>query len=206
MERLDGLGAVGQHARERLRFLAYAHELTSVGRFVRLVDGSRPENSAEHSWHVGLCAIVLAPSAAPAVNLERVLKMLAVHDLVEIEVGDVPIYDKSARAAVAELERAAATEVFNRLPEGRQLHEVWIEFDALDTQEARFARAVDRLQPILLHWIGGGRLWRSAGIRRQQLDEISQFIHELCPELAALAQAIINDAADRGDFPEDHFQ
>lgn len=200
MERLEGLSDIDAATRERLRFLVYANGLTGVERFCRLPDGSRQENAAEHSWHVSLCALVLAPGLAPNVDLERVLKMLAVHDVVEVEVGDVPIYDRAGREAVAAIEREAARRVFGGVPDGAPLLELWEEFEAAATDEARFARAVDRLQPVLLHWIGGGRVWRAREITRAQLDEVVEIVDRLWPRATHLARAMIDDAARRGDF------
>jgi putative hydrolases of HD superfamily len=199
MERLDGL-EVENDVRDRVRFLVFAHRLTEIERVNVLLDGSRPETSAEHSWHLALCATVLAREFAPQVNLERVLKMVAIHDLVEIEVGDVPLYEETRRAAAAQAERGAAHRIFAGFPDGPDLLELWREFDEAASDEARFARAIDRLQPMLLHWAGGGLVWREHGRTRETLDGFVGKIEEFWPPLAALAAAIVADAARHGDF------
>ena len=183
-----------------LAFLAGAHGLTSVERLNRLIDDSRPETSAEHSWHVALCALVLAPHVAPDVDLGHVLEMLAVHDLVEIEVGDVPIYDSAARAAVALKESAAAPVLFDRLPEGARLLRLWEEFEAAESDEARYARAVDRLQPLLLHWAGGGKVWRRNAISRGKVDALVRLATDFWEPVGRLAAAVVAQAGERGDF------
>lgn len=198
-ERLDGL-AVDDDLRNRLRFVVSAHKLTAVERMNRLLDGSRAETTAEHSWHLVLCAMVLAPEFAPRVNLERVLKMLAIHDLVELEVGDIPLYEHARRSAAVKRELLAAERVFAGFPGGPAMLRMWREFERASTNEARFARAIDRLQPMLLHWAGGGLVWREHGRDRQTLDGFVQKIGELWPPLEPLAMAIITNAASHGDF------
>jgi putative hydrolase of HD superfamily len=181
-------------------FLALAHGLTAVDRLNRLLDGSRQENSAEHSWHVGLCALVLAPHLAPELDIGRVLEILTIHDLVEIEVGDVPIYDTAARATQEAAERAAALRLFPNLPYGSRLLALWEDFEGATSDEARYARAIDRLQPMLIHWAGGGRVWRERGTRRETLDGLVALAGAFWPPVGRLAEAIIADAARRGDL------
>jgi putative hydrolase of HD superfamily len=191
---------VPRETRDRLDFLVAAHELTGVGRLNRLIDGSRPESSAEHSWHLTVTAIALATEYAPEVDLERVLVMLAIHDLVEVEAGDVPIYDEQARLAVEAEERLAAERLFGRLPapQGAALLAAWHEFEDATTDEARFARAVDRLQPLLLHWAGDGSVWASRGVTVAQERRLMSAIRRFWPSLGPVADALIDDAERRG--------
>lgn len=203
MKRLPALSGIADEDQRRLRFLVTAHQLTGVERHNRLLDGARQENSAEHSWHVGICAMVLAPVVAAHVDLGRVLELLTVHDLVEIEVGDVPVYDEPARAQMVEVERAAAAQMFASVPGGEALLERWREFEAASSDEGRFARAVDRLQPMLLHWAGGGVVWREKRIPRSRLEGFVGVIADFWPPLGSLAEAIVRDAARRGDLIDD---
>lgn len=165
-------GALGQ----RLAFLAEADKLKTVLRASRLIDGSRRENSAEHSWHVALCALVLAPLAGPGVDAGRVIRMLLIHDLVEIDVGDVPLHSAGGTAhgapAVKAAEAAAARRIFGLLPAAQraELLALWEEFEAGATPDARFARGLDRFQPALLNLEGGGRGWRDYGLTLQVLE------------------------------------
>jgi putative hydrolase of HD superfamily len=196
---LDRL-ALDDDARRRLRFLVTALGLTSVTRVNRLLDGSRGETSAEHSWHLALAAVVLGAGTADGVDLAHVVAMLLVHDLVEIDAGDVPIYDAHARAAAAEGEERAAARLFGLLPpeEAEEQLALWREFEAAESPEARFARALDRLQPILVHWAGDGAAWIERGITEAQERELVAVVEEHWAPLAPLASALVDDAARRG--------
>ena len=198
-DRLNAL-SLSESDRNRLDFLVAAHGLTAVQRLNRLVDGSRSETSAEHSWHLALTAFVLHDYAGPTVQLERVLQMLLVHDIVEVDAGDVPIYDEPGRTEVVEVEARAARRLFGLLPEpDASAHlALWREFEAAETDDARFARALDRLQPVLVHWAGGGAVWRERRITELQERGLLELIAELWPPLMSLAGAIIDDAVARG--------
>jgi putative hydrolases of HD superfamily len=191
---------VPEETRRRLDFLVASHALTGVGRLNRLVDGSRAESSAEHSWHLTLTAIALAGEYAPEVTLGRVLTMLAIHDLVEVEAGDVPIYDEQARIDIEAEERLAAERLFGRLPapQGAELLAAWHEFEDASTPDARFARAVDRLQPLLLHWAGDGSVWAARGVTVEQERRLMSAIEQFWPPLGPIATALIDDAHRRG--------
>ena len=146
-------------------FLMEADKLKQVIRATTLADGSRQENSGEHSWHLALYALVLADQAGPDVNIDRVVKMLILHDLVEIDVGDVPIHSANGAAhgsaEVAEAEARAANRIFGLLPDdiGRDLRALWEEFEAAETPDAIFAKSLDRVQPVLHNIASGGGSW-----------------------------------------------
>jgi putative hydrolase of HD superfamily len=197
---LDGLDGVPAPQRQRLGFLLAAHDLTAVLRFNRLLDGSRCETSAEHSWHLALAALTLAPDAAPDVDLGRVLAMLFVHDLPEVYAGDVPVHDEPARLAIAAVEQEAAVRLFGKLPDeqGARMLALWHEFEAGATDEARFARAVDRLQPLLLHWASDGAAWAERRITAEQERRIIAAVGRYWPPLGPVATALIDDAHRRG--------
>jgi putative hydrolase of HD superfamily len=133
----------------QLRFLLEADRLKSVVRGNRIADGSRRENTAEHSWHIALFALVLAPHAAVRVDVLRVVSMLVVHDLVEIDCGDTPLFDEVGTATQAAHEAVAARRLFGLLPteQAAEMLALWQEFEAAATADARFAKSVDRLQP-----------------------------------------------------------
>jgi putative hydrolase of HD superfamily len=199
----DGLpvpAAVGR----QLDFLVAAHRLTEVSRVNRLLDGTRGESSAEHSWHLALMALVLAGDHAPAADLSRVVTMLVIHDLVEVEVGDVPIYDEQARLDIMAAEQLAAVRLFERLPEiaGAELLELWREFEAAETADARFARAVDRLQPLLMHCASDGAAWAERGVTVAQERRLMAAIAQYWPSLAPIAETLIDDAHRRGLLAE----
>ncbi|WP_145104066.1 HD domain-containing protein [Cereibacter sediminicola] len=156
----------------QLAFLAEADRLKSVLRANTLCDASRRENSGEHSWHVALYALVLADQAQPEVRIERVLQMLLIHDLVEIDCGDTPIHGSHDAASVAEAESAAADRLFGLLPEdqARTLRALWDEFEEGVSPDAIFARSIDRVQPVMQNLESGGGTWRDFGVSSEQLD------------------------------------
>lgn len=147
----------------RSAFLAEADRLKRIERATTLCDASRQENSAEHSWHLALYALVLGEHAPEGVSLSRVLRMLLLHDLVEIDAGDVPIYAQTTegQAETEAAELAAAERLFGLLPEaeGAPLLALWQEFEAASTPDARFAKALDRFQPPLQNLASGGVSW-----------------------------------------------
>jgi len=192
--------AIPDTTRRQLDFLVTAHTLTGVTRLNRLLDGSRGETSAEHSWHLALTAGVLASEHAPGVDLGRVLTMLTIHDLVEVDAGDVPIYDEQARLDVVADEERAAARLFGRLPaeQAERLLALWHEFEAAETSEARFARAIDRLQPLLLHWASDGAAWSERNVTVAQERRLMAVIGEYWLSLAPVCRALIDDAHGRG--------
>lgn len=157
-------------------FLNEADRLKSVLRATTLVDGSRPENSGEHSWHLALYAMVLADQAAPGVSIDRVIRMLLVHDLVEIDVGDVPIHSANgqahASAATMAAEQQAAERIFGLLPAdlAHSFRALWDEFEAAETPDAVFAKSLDRVQPVMANLMSGGGTWATYNVTSDQLD------------------------------------
>lgn len=157
-------------------FLNEADRLKSVLRATTLVDGSRPENSGEHSWHLALYAMVLADQAAPGVSIDRVIRMLLVHDLVEIDVGDVPIHSANgqahASAATMAAEQKAAERIFGLLPAdlAHSFRALWDEFEAAETPDAVFAKSLDRVQPVMANLMSGGGTWATYNVTSDQLD------------------------------------
>jgi putative hydrolases of HD superfamily len=152
----------------QIAFLVEADRLKSVIRRTPLIDGSRLENSAEHSWHLALAAIILREYAAASVDLVRVLELVVVHDLVEIDAGDAFAYDVVAQSIRAQREEAAADRLFGLLPpdQNEYVRALWQEFEARQTMESRFANALDRLQPLLLNASSGGGSWRTHDLTR----------------------------------------
>ncbi len=157
-------------------FLNEADRLKSVLRATTLCDGSRPENSGEHSWHLALYAMVLADQATPGVDINRVIRMLLIHDLVEIDVGDVPIHSQNgqahASAETAAAEQRAADRIFGLLPPdlGLDLRALWDEFEAATTPDAVFAKSLDRVQPVMANLMCGGGTWVTYNVTAEQLQ------------------------------------
>lgn len=157
-------------------FLNEADRLKSVLRATTLVDGSRRENSGEHSWHLALYAMVLADQAGPEVRIDRVIRMLVVHDLVEIDVGDVPIHSQNGAAHgsadTQAAEAAAADRIFGLLPPdlAAEFRSLWDEFEAAETPDAVFAKSLDRVQPVMANLMSGGGTWTEYAVTLDQLD------------------------------------
>ena len=157
-------------------FLNEADRLKSVLRATTLVDGSRAENSGEHSWHLALYAMVLADQARPGVDIGRVIRMLILHDLVEIDVGDVPIHSGNGlahgSADTQAAEAAAADRIFGLLPPDlrQQFRALWDEFEAAQTPDAVFAKSLDRVQPVMANLMSGGGTWTTYNVTADQLD------------------------------------
>jgi putative hydrolases of HD superfamily len=153
-------------------FLAEADRLKSVLRGTTLHDGSRRENSAEHSWHIMLYALTLAEHAERPVNIDRVLKMLLLHDLVEIDAGDAPIHGSHDADAQANVEQAAADRLFGLLPpdQAAAFRALWDEFEEAESDDAIFAKSVDRVQPVVSNLESGGATWITYAVTPDQLE------------------------------------
>lgn len=177
-------------------FLNEADRLKSVLRATTLVDGSRPENSGEHSWHLALYALVLADQAARGVDIARVIRMLLIHDLVEIDVGDVPIHSANGQAHASldtqAAEALAADRIFGLLPKdlGDDLKALWQEFEAAQSPDAVFAKALDRVQPVMANLMSGGGTWTTYNVTADQLEaRVGVKIARGAPALWAWVQA-----------------
>ncbi|WP_395540080.1 HD family hydrolase [Neotabrizicola sp. sgz301269] len=157
-------------------FLNEADRLKSVLRATTLVDGSRPENSGEHSWHLSLYAMVLADHAPADVAIDRVIRMLILHDLVKIDVGDVPIHSANgaahASADTVAAEQRAADRIFGLLPPdlAASFRALWDEFEAAETPDAVFAKSLDRVQPVMANLQSGGGTWATYNVTFDQLE------------------------------------
>jgi len=177
------------HRLERqLSFILEIDRLKGVLRQSRLLDDSRRENSGEHSWHVAAIAPILAEYGPEPLDLARVVRMLLVHDVVEIDAGDVFVYDVAEQAGeVAERERAAAERIFGLLPadQAAEYRALWDEFEALESAEARFARAMDRLMPMLHNLRGSNSSWLRHGVRLDQVEQRNAIVREVAPRLWA---------------------
>ncbi len=184
----------------QLAFLVEADRLKAVERANPLVDGSRRENSAEHSWHIALMAAVLAERSDGPVDLGRALCLCLVHDLVEIDAGDTPPWDTAGRATKAEREAAAADRLFALLPadQAATFRGWWDESEAAETPEARLARAVDSLAPLVVNHAEGGRLWREKGRTEADVRARNARLEGWVPALVPVVDALVDDAVEKG--------
>ncbi|SDI20018.1 HD domain-containing protein [Aliiruegeria lutimaris] len=153
-------------------FLDEIDRLKAIERATPIGDNSRPENSAEHSWHIAMYALVLADHAGPEVDISRVIKMLLLHDIVEIDAGDMPIHMAHDAEAHAAKEAAAAERLFGLLPadQAAEFRAIWTEFEAAESADAVFAKSLDRVQPLLQNLAVGGGSWIDYNVTMDQID------------------------------------
>jgi putative hydrolase of HD superfamily len=185
----------------QIEFIAECDKLKEIFRQTININSRRPENDAEHSWHLCLCVIVLAEHAnVPNLDVLRVLKMLIVHDLVEIDAGDTFAYDVAAMANQHEREVVAAERIFGLLPEdqAREFRALWDEFEEKATAEAKFATAVDRFQPVLLNCRSGGSAWNRHGITHDRVVARNQHIANGSEELWRYAERMLEEVVGKG--------
>lgn len=190
----------------QLAFLTQIDRMKNVFRQTRIADASRYENDAEHSWHLTVCASVLAEYAPPGTDTARALLMTAVHDLVEIYAGDTYAYDAPGNATKEARERAAADRLYAQLPaeQGAYYRALWEEFDRMETADARWANVCDRLQPLLLNLSDPeGRSWREHGARRSWVERRTEIIGEVSPALGDWVAARLDEAVARGSLRGD---
>lgn len=185
---------------QQLKFIIEIDQLKTVLRRSLLCDGSRRENSAEHSWHLAVMAALLTEYATERVDIARVLKMLVMHDIVEIDAGDTYAYDPEANTTRNAREEEAAERIFGLLPEdqGKELRNLWDEFEARATADARYANALDRLQPLLLNFQSGGISWLQHGVSAAAVLERMRPIQIGTPELWSVVENIVTEATVRG--------
>jgi putative hydrolases of HD superfamily len=186
---------------QQMTFVAEAGLLKGVLRQTMLTRPARRENSAEHSWHLAVMALALGDHAPPGTDLARVTAMLLVHDLVEVDAGDLFVYaDAAAQARQEAAERAAADRIFGLLPadQAASARGLWDEFEERRTAEARFARALDRLQPMLANIQADGGTWREHGITADQVLAKVTLIEDGSPELGRYARDLVEQAVSDG--------
>lgn len=196
--------AITERLSQQLAFITEIDKLKSVLRRTLLQDGSRVENSAEHSWHLAMMALVLLEYAPEGTDLSHTVKMLLVHDIVEIEAGDTFAYDAQANLDKDARERAAADSLFGLLPspQGLELRSLWDEFEAGETREARFANALDRLQPFWHNFHTQGGTWRLHGVTKPQVLARMEPISRGLPELWPVVQGLVDEAVAAGILAE----
>lgn len=195
-------GRLGQ----QLAFIRELDKLKGVSRRISLIDRSRLENTAEHSWHLGTMAVVLAEYAPEGADIGRVVEMLLVHDVVEIDAGDTFAFDAAANVGKADRETLAAERLFGLLPDedGRRLRELWNEFEAGETPTSRFANALDRMQGLLMNDApGDGGTWRIHGVTSTQVLARMAPIESGAPALWPTVLDAIDRAVRAGHVRDD---
>ncbi|MFA8442960.1 HD family hydrolase [Yoonia sp.] len=180
----------------QLAFLSEADKLKSTLRATTLCDGSRRENSGEHSWHIALYAMVMAEHANRPVKIDRVIKMLLIHDLVEIDAGDNPVHGDHDQAEIEAVEQAAADRIFGLLPQDQaaMFRALWDEFEAAQTDDAIFAKSIDRVQPVVANLETGGGTWPEYKVTAAQLQSrVGVKVQKGAPAIWVALKARIDD-------------
>ncbi|SFU27295.1 HD domain-containing protein [Xenorhabdus koppenhoeferi] len=182
-----------------IAFIMELDKLKSVHRKTKLLNNERHENSAEHSWHFALAVIGFAPYAGD-VNISRVVQMALIHDIVEIDAGDVIVFDLAAREAIQEQEIKAANRIFGMLPDAQKEYflELWHEYEDAITPEALFAKTLDRIMPMFMNLYNHGQSWVENDIRFEQVYNLLHFISESYPELWKYLLPQLEAAKEKG--------
>ena len=189
-----------QRFSEQIAFLLEMDKMKNIYRQTRVLHEDRAENDAEHAWHLAMLAIVLKEYANEPVDLATVLETVLIHDVVEIDAGDTYAYDEAGNATKAEREQKAAERLYGILPkeQGERLKKLWEEFEAQSTPEARFANALDRIQPLMLNYNKQGEAWCSHGTRKEQVMGRMQPVFDGSEALGSFAVSMIEQAAQNG--------
>jgi len=184
----------------QIQFILEIDKLKTILRRTYLIHQDRAENTAEHSWHLAIMAILLAEHANEPVDVARVIKMVLVHDIVEIDAGDTYFYDTAAAMDKSKREHAAADRIFGILPsdQGNELRALWEEFEEGTTPDARFALALDRFMPQLHNYHTNGRSWAEHGITVDRVLERNESMGEGSARLWECARSLLDDAVAKG--------
>lgn len=196
----DFLSSGDKRLDSQFLFTAEIDKMTSVLRRTLLLDKSRRENDAEHSWHIAVMAMLFSEYAAAPVDIGRVVQMCVVHDLVEVYAGDTFAYDAVGNADKEAREKAAADKLFAMLPEeqGRMIRSLWEEFDAMETEDAKYAACMDRLQPFLHNTLTDGHTWVESGTNRAAVEKRMAIIKEVMPKVYEWVEGNIDHAIAEG--------
>lgn len=192
---------VSERLYKQLEFIVEIDKLKQILRQSVITGSLRNENDAEHSWHLAVMAILLAEyAAAKDIDVLRVVKMVLIHDLVEIDAGDTYCYDAKGYEDKDQREQRAADRIFNLLPEdqAREIMELWREFEDLATPEARFAASLDRIQPLILNYHTNGHTWKKPGVNSQMVYKRNAVAEENAPELFDYVKETIESSIAKG--------
>lgn len=184
---------------------AFAVEIDKVKNIFRqtwLADGSRKENDAEHAWHAALMAVLLAEYSNEPINILKVVKMLLLHDLVEIDAGDSYAYDEAAQATAHEREQKAADRIFGMLPKDQrqEFRGLWDEFEEYETPEARFAHVMDNFQPLLLNDAADGKGWKEHQVKRANIEKRNRKTSKGSKRINEYIEQIIDRNIEKGNI------
>ena len=186
--------------KKQIEFMLELDKMKNLYRQTYVLHEDRKENDAEHSWHLAILAFLLAEYSNENINVTHVMKMVLLHDVVEIDAGDTYCYDNEGYKSKAEREEKAAQRIFGLLPDDqrKEFYDLWREFEDSETPDARFAAMLDRVQPLLLNYNKGGISWKEHGIHKEQVLNRNIDYFSESNELAELIKYIIDDAAEKG--------
>ncbi|MCK5022871.1 MAG: HD domain-containing protein [Candidatus Aenigmarchaeota archaeon] len=185
---------------KQIDFIREVDKLKTIFRQSYIINDDRKENDAEHSWHLSLMAVILSEYANENIDILKVLKMILVHDLVEIDAVDTFCYDKDAASTKKEREEKAADRIFSLLPpeQGKEIRSLWEEFENRSTPEAKFAAGLDRLQPLLMNYGQKGKTWKEHNVTSDRVLERNKHMKDGSTELWEFAENLIKDAVEKG--------
>ncbi len=198
MDKFDFINS--EKIKKQIEFIITIDEMKNVLRRNLVVDGSRRENDAEHSWHLAVMAMILEEYSADKVDISKVLKIALVHDLVEVYAGDTFAYDVKGNEDKLDREIMAAEKLFGMLKDGQgdEIRTLWDEFEAKETAESKYANAIDRLQPLLLNYLTNGHTWKLGDVHAPQIYKRMDIIRTATPELWHIVEGIISTSIESG--------
>ncbi|MDI9864249.1 HD domain-containing protein [Flectobacillus sp. DC10W] len=185
---------------KQIAFIKEIDKVKYIQRKTKLFNSDRNENDAEHSWHLAIMAVVLAEHSNENIDVLKVIKMLLIHDIVEIDAGDTFIYDTQKNHSNTDEERLAANRIFGLLPKAQaeELIEIWEEFEAGETKEAKFAKSMDRLEPLLQNTSNNGGTWAEFGVDYDKVYNKKKVIKDGSEVIWDYAENLINESVDKG--------
>lgn len=194
-----------ERLKKQMDFLLEVDKLKLINRQTYLSNGERKENDAEHSWHLALMAVLLQEYSNEHIDITKVITMVLIHDLVEIDAGDTYAYDAAGNQSKREREVRAADRIFRILPEDQaeQFRELWEEFEAYETPEAKFAHVCDNMQPFMLNHATGGRSWREHGVKKSQVLNRNRYLEDGSRTMKQYFDEIIAEHVEEGNLKDE---
>nr|WP_297874536.1 HD domain-containing protein [uncultured Blautia sp.] len=194
-----------ERLKKQMDFLLEVDKLKLINRQTYLSNGERKENDAEHSWHLALMAVLLQEYSNEHIDITKVITMVLIHDLVEIDAGDTYAYDTAGNQSKREREVRAADRIFRILPEDQaeQFRELWEEFEAYETPEAKFAHVCDNMQPFMLNHATGGRSWREHGVKKSQVLNRNRYLEDGSRTMKQYFDEIIAEHVEEGNLKDE---